>query len=103
MNTDRPRIYLEREPQVSELMELTEPAIKLELTEAELALIMEWSLAHILQLEQKLGQLERSESLHQQLDDGETVARIKGRQNRISQLLEIDQRLDYKLYLASKS
>jgi hypothetical protein len=100
MNTDRPRIYLEREPQVSEL---SEPTIKLELTEAELALLMEFSLAHILELENKLGQLERSESLHSSLNDSETVARVRGRQNRIRQLLEIDQRLDYKLYLASKS
>lgn len=77
--------------------------IKLELTEAELSLLMEFSLAHILQLENKLSKLERSQSLHTELGDGETVARIKGRQNRIRQLLEIDQRLDYKLYLASKS
>jgi hypothetical protein len=82
---------------------MTQATIKLELTEAELALLQEMALDHITALELKLRNLERSQAVQTQLGDFEAVKRVSDRHARISQLLEIDTALDRKLWRASKA
>jgi hypothetical protein len=83
--------------------ESQQPAtVKLELTEAELSLLQEFALDHIVSLELKLRNLERSQAVQTQLGDFEAVRRVSDRHARISQLLEIDTALDRKLWKASQ-
>ena len=76
--------------------------IKLELTEAELALLQEWACRSITEIERKQSKLESSIQIHTQLGDLETIARIKDRLARLEGALEVDTALDLKLYKASK-
>lgn len=76
--------------------------VKLELTEAEVALIQEWSVSHILELENKLNDLERSLKLYEAKADMDSYLSIKDRLARLEQLLAKDTALDVKFWRAGK-